>query len=89
MKSQVQFMEIEAQKKLEEFSSKLHSKAAQLEEREKELIELKVRMEQELASLQQQLFTKNKELQHAQVMMQEVLNYIMLTIFCFILPFWI
>lgn len=79
LKVQLQSVQEQAQKQIQEVSSTLHSTSAKLEEKEKEVIELKLKLEQELSALQQQLLNRNKELQVA----REVCNYYMHVWPCF------
>ena len=66
----------EAQKQLDEVNGSLHSRSAELKEKERELGELKLKLEGEIASLQQQLVVKSEELQGAQETITEVSMFI-------------
>lgn len=72
LKDTLQRVQEEAQKQLEEVNGSLQSRSAELKVKEKELAELKLKLEGEVASLQQQLVLKGEELQGAQKTITEV-----------------
>ena len=72
LKDTLQRVQEEAQKQLEEVNDSLQSRSAELKEKERELGEMKLRLEGEVASLQQQLVVKSEELQNAQKTVTEV-----------------
>ena len=66
----------EAQKQLELVNGQLQGRSAEVKEKERELGELRHKLEGEVASLQQQLVLRNEELQTAQKTVNEVSLYI-------------
>ena len=59
-------------------NSQLQSRSGELKEKEKELGEVKLKLEGEVASLRQQLLTRGEELQAAQKNITEVMKTIVI-----------
>ena len=72
LKDSLQRVQEEAQKQLELVNGQLLSRSGELKEKEKELTEMRYKLEGEVASLQQQLLARGEELQTAQKNITEV-----------------
>ena len=75
LKETLQRVQDEAQKQLEVVNVQLQARLAEVKEKERELGEVRQKMEREIASLQQQLVLRNEELQSAQKTVTEVCGY--------------
>ena len=72
LKDSLQRVQDEAQKQLEVVNSQLQTRSGELKEKERELGEVRLKLEGEVASLQQQLLVRGEELQTAQKNITEV-----------------
>ena len=72
LKDSLQRVQDEAQKQLEVVNSQLQTRSGELKEKERELGEVRLKLEGEVASLQQQLLVRGEELQAAQKNITEV-----------------
>ena len=72
LKDSLQRVQEEAQKQLEVVNNHLQTRSGELKEKERELGEVRLKLEGEVASLQQQLVVKGEELQAAQKTVTEV-----------------
>ena len=75
LKDSLQRVQEEAQKQLEVVNSQLQSHSGELKEKERELVEVRVKLEGEVASLQQQLLARGEELEAANKNITEVRRY--------------
>jgi predicted nucleic acid-binding Zn-ribbon protein len=72
LKDSLQRVQDEAQKQLEVVNGQLQSRSGELKEKERELGEMRLKLEGEVASLQQQLLVRGEELQAARSNITEV-----------------